>query len=643
MVYVHMHYMKSWLVSCATYIAVYIEIMVLLFYYYGPRFMAEKPVSAAIDIAYYILTFVWFTICCILAARTHEMTERKSFHSQYQQEKETEEWKRFLQNIPEPIIFARAGVINFFNPATLKLFDIPSGQEGTFEWKREQVIEQLGKIKKRRTKEPLRGFIENSSSDVGVDTLFVYKKKTGKHFITIKCVKTEGDAEVIEYLFHDVTALKDLERSMAKDQCFDILLATASHDIRTPLNVMLGVIDVLEDYVNTNEGKEQINVARCCGQRMIYYLKGLTFIRQINTSTLAVNKKLFAPVDIAKGVVNTLGFSAQAKSLRLDFCVDEFVPKVMCSDKEMYSVILQNLLENAIKYTFSGSVKVDLSYNELTRTLVTSVIDTGIGMTAPQRSNVGVLFNKQKTLYNINPQGLGLGHFLAKTLSHKLDGELTIESEADKGTKAQFTVLNNPFEGACCERPMISVDSIPLSTDVRLSFACECTKVLLVDDEPFNLLVLSAYLSSINVKSDKAENGQIALDLIEKKRCTGKCCAGYSVIFMDINMPVMDGIEVTGIICEWARAGKIPQCFVIAVTAATELDNPSIYENYLTKGFTELCKGGCIIFCSVEAGAEGRVLTGTEKVHARIGWDLCKLNLLYYLCFVRICMIIITH
>eukprot|EP00831_Metopus_contortus_P012721 TRINITY_DN15117_c0_g1_i1.p1 TRINITY_DN15117_c0_g1~~TRINITY_DN15117_c0_g1_i1.p1 ORF type:complete len:188 (+),score=25.47 TRINITY_DN15117_c0_g1_i1:136-699(+) len=117
---------------------------------------------------------------------------------------------------------------------------------------------------------------------------------------------------------------------------------------------------------------------------------------------------------------------------------------------------------------------------------------------------------------------------------------------------------------------------------------CECRQVLLVDDEPLNSRVLEHYLHSINVQCDKAENGMIALTKIRQKMDTSKCCRGYNLIFMDINMPLMDGVETTREIQKMIQKKEIPQCIVIAVTAAIDLDQPEVYQRYLNFGFSHI-------------------------------------------------------
>ncbi len=646
MVYIHMHYIGGWLISLCTYLAVYAEIMFLLFYYYGHRLLNQGAVLSRIDCVYYFLTFGSFIGCSIFAIRTHELTDRQNFHAKYRQRQETEEWKRMLRDIPEPVILTLRGSVIFFNRATLEFFGMNPAAPGAVELPlangqedsslknallARAVLAQLDSIRKHKNRVSLLDIIENESQKAMDEDMFVYTRQGRKRHITIKCVKifigTGSDDRIVEYIFHDVTMLKDLEREKVKEDCFDILLATASHDIRTPLNAILGAADILEEHVDTPLEKAQLNVVRACGQKMLYYLKSLSFIREINTGLLCVTKRSFNPSEVAKSVVGTLEFGSQIRGLSLGFSVSPGVPRNVLSDKEMYSIILQNLLENSIKYTFVGGIKISINFNPATHHLCTTVTDTGIGMTAQQQKNLGTLFKKPRGTQGnkLNPQGLGFGMFLVKTLVQKLDGELLVKSAEKSGTSITFTAFcgapppecrlsggdesgdspvaeervplafTHAMTEAGAERAPIlkfSHNPRPHAVPFPVPYRCLCSKVLLVDDDPFSLNVLVEYLASIHVKADKAENGQLAIEMIEGKSDMQECCRGYSVVFMDINMPVMDGIEATERILELSRAGKIPKCFVVAVTAAIDLDKPDVYASYIAKGFAELCIDG---------------------------------------------------
>lgn len=587
-----MLYMKGWLIAMVTYGIVFIECLALLFGFYGARLASEEPLTAFIDISYYLVIFAWLIACSVFSVRSYEYSERRSFFDMKQQEKEIKEWKRLMEDLPEPVIFADQGEIQFCNRSARLLVSSNSGNENIDYAK---FLEDCSQIIEKGTKRKLSTIIKEKS--LLNESEFVYKKDNVKRNLQIKCVQTEASSGITEYIFNDITAVKALERTKVKEQCFDVLLATASHDIKTPLNIMLGILDGISDQTLTVNSKKQIKIAFNCGQRMLHYLKGLALIRHINLGTLGVDKRIFNPREIASGILQLLEYSANVKKITITMSITGDVPDIICSDKEMYTLILQNILENALKYTFIGSVDLNLAYSEETHMLKTTITDTGIGMTPEQLTNSGILFQKSRNRCSLNPQGLGLGLYLSKTLSSKLDGNLDIKSELGKGTQAIFTIRSFDHSEAIPEvrRMQMSMKSslkVPI-LQTNEHNKCKCPRVLIVDDEPLNLLVLGSYLNSVKIPFAQAENGKIALDLIEelinKPKCDFDECKGFKVVFMDINMPVMDGIQSTIKIKEIEKEGKIQPCTVVAVTAAAGLDDPEIYAKYISHGFTELC------------------------------------------------------
>ncbi len=606
-----MHYVKNWIVSLATYTVFFGEIMFLIMYYCGAHFMEEPLGGRIVDILYYVIVFTCFSVCSVYAIRVHELFERSTFYAKYQQGMEIKEWH---------------------NKSILQLFDVPyvsvSAKEDvenpSAESLRERVREQLACVKQKATKRPLKEIMTSGKfAELNEEPLFVYRKAEGqKTLLTIKCVQTENgstDEEegIVEYIFNNVTALKMLEKNKAKEKFLDMLLATASHDIRTPLNIILGVLDSLDDSVESAKGKELIGISRNCGQRMLHYIKGLSFIRKFHLGELAVEKTLLNPVDLVKSLLNNMEFSAHEKKLTFELAIDSKIPDTICSDKEMYSIVLLNLLENSLKYTFEGGVKVRLRHDPASAVLHTTVSDTGIGMTEEQRLSIGTLF-KPSNRRSINPQGVGIGLFLAKTLTQKMGGELRLDSQCNRGSTAEFSVVCYPPEEACAVRNHTSMlDTCPPTTmtQLPLTVECGCPKILLVDDEPLNLYVLSTYLDSIGLKADRAENGKIALDLIAR-RALKDCCKGYNIVFMDINMPVMDGVETTCKIRELVDKGQAPSpCYIVAVTAAAGLDNPAVCADYMEKGFTDLCMHPRVDQpYSAQAGPQGGFPSCTQQV-----------------------------
>ncbi len=616
--HISMLYMRSWLVALGSYVFSYSMVLTLMFYYYMPKFLSETTVAATIlDILYYSLLICWAACCSVMAIRAYELTDRRRYFSIKQQEKEIKEWKRLLEDLPEPVVFSHRGRISFFNSATLDMLgaaDTTTFAETSTELTSSMIVEGLRKIRMKGRNLTLLDFImEKVGTELTAEASFVYRKGTDKRNLTIRCTKpaSPGEDRLSGFIFHDMTAFKALQKNKVKERCFDVMLATASHDIRTPLNIMMGVLDMLEEYYPlSDECKKQVKVVRDCGQRMVLYLNGLTLISKIDTGTLELKKHTFRPAALAMGILDNMELSAQTKHLSLMTRFDPSLPDQVCADEEMYTVVLQNIMENALKYTFDGGATISLAYDQDTATLHTDVIDTGIGMSPEQVRDAGELFKKISC--ELNPQGIGLGLFLAKMLSRRMGGELKISSQQGRGTTVSFAVKTSPL----CEAVpnMLSASTMPLpwrdsklpttlslipesKAELELETVrviplvkacdCDCAKILIVDDEPLNLVVLAGYMKSLHTKVDQAENGQIAIDMIER-HAQKRCCQGYKVVFMDINMPVMDGIRATNIIRDYVKKGRIDKCSVVAVTAAARLDQPEVYGRYIAEGFAEL-------------------------------------------------------
>ena len=260
--------------------------MGLTIYYYGQRFLDEGIDSCIINLGYYFVTFGVYVSCSIFTVMMYELIKRQDFYRQYQEEQESKEWQKLLSDLPEPIIFMKEKNAIFYNDATVKLLELDSFYIDNCS---NMILDEISWLKEKNSKKPLNEYLQDLEPGINDTSLYTGWKNGKKKWINIKRITCKEEYEeegIVEYIFHDITAIKTLERDKYKEKCFDILLATTSHDIRTPLNLILGVVEVLADFVKTPVGIEQIDIARCCGQRMLVYLKGLEFLRQINLGSL---------------------------------------------------------------------------------------------------------------------------------------------------------------------------------------------------------------------------------------------------------------------------------------------------------------------------------------------------------------------
>ena len=231
------------------------------------------------------------------------------------------------------------------------------------------------------------------------------------------------------------------------------------------------------------------------------------------------------------------------------------MPKYIVIDDKRLNQIVYNFMENALKYTFVGSVslncKANLSQIEI------AIVDTGIGIKSDKQSKIFKIFECSG-----KSEGIGLGLYISKMLALKMGGDITFSSQEGSGTA--FTL--------CVPYKVRSNSDITLGSKLELAIDKCCPTVLIVDDNNFNLEVMESMLRKSNISCDKALNGRMALEKIVQSQ-QRKCCPPYGLVLMDCNMPVMDGYEATEKITQMISEKMIAPTTVIGVTAYTSTEH----------------------------------------------------------------------
>ena len=250
--------------------------------------------------------------------------------------------------------------------------------------------------------------------------------------------------------------------------------------------------------------------------------------------------------------------------------------------------------------------------------LSTTVEDTGCGIDDEKMTTLFQLYGGISTANEYNPQGMGLGLSLCKRLTKALGGEISVSSQVGVGCAFTFTIQHSVTDRVATQNeslPKIKEERSPTGVNQRIKILvpesskminmatalaknrrnsimvlpmprCRCSQVLVVDDESINRFVIKSYLSSIEIDTDEAENGQVALEKVAKK-AESTCCKGYKLIVMDINMPVMDGTTATGKLIESFEKDQSIKAPIITVTAANMQSKADI-EALLSVGFVDI-------------------------------------------------------
>lgn len=323
-------------------------------------------------------------------------------------------------------------------------------------------------------------------------------------------------------------------------------LSNISHEIRTPLNGVLTTAELLEKTPLDGRQKKYLDIIRNAGALLFNLLNDVLDLSKIEMHRFELNE---SPYNLRKTINFTADLfrtAAIQKGLRLNVRISPDLPEYVLGDVHRFSQILSNLIGNAIKYTEKGGIEVHarMQDSEGRPSLRIDVHDTGIGV--PEKL-LGVIFDRFTQAHETTRiAGTGLGLAICKSLVGLMGGEIGVTSEEGKGSTFWFTLPLRPQSAPTEES---AADPVSDGAGVK---GC---KVLLAEDVEANRVVIADMLSWLGCSVDVAENGQEALE----------CCAGtqYDLIFMDCNMPVMNGYDATRKIRELYG----PDVPVVAVSA----------------------------------------------------------------------------
>jgi signal transduction histidine kinase len=344
-------------------------------------------------------------------------------------------------------------------------------------------------------------------------------------------------------------------------------LAKISHELRTPLNGISGFTQLLEKKPSmTKEDKQQLGIIKQCSENLLKLINDILDISVIESQQITVEKNEFNFTDLLVDCIQLCKLRADEKDLKV-ITENRCVAQDFLGDEKRIRQILLNLIDNAVKYTSKGTVKVTASYEN--GLLEISVADTGCGMAGQDLTHIFSPF-VQLNGKNFTDEGIGLGLSITKELVNIMDGELTVNSQPGVGSTF-FVSLPLPV---CVQNQMGAVANL---TDEGVDF----TRIyaLVVDDGEINLLFLESMLGQIGCKVDCARDGREALALIEQNT--------YDLALIDLNMPVMSGLDLVKIIRQ--RQLKLK---TVAISAYTDDDkiNEAIdagFNRYLTKPVDE--------------------------------------------------------
>ncbi|MBF0163777.1 MAG: PAS domain S-box protein [Magnetococcales bacterium] len=449
---------------------------------------------------------------------------------------------------------------------------------------------------------------------------WMHRRNDGRNFPAEVLLSTVilNDKTVILAVVRDISERREAERNIllaknaaeAANQDKTTFLATMSHEIRTPMNGLLGMADLILRTSLTPKQRHYVETIHRSGRTLLRIINDILDLSKIQAGRLGVELLRFNLNEVFHDINDLFLISAKHKGLELRFETEDVCQNYLLGDPYRLNQILFNLLSNAIKFTEEGSVCLSvevLEDREADLLLRFSVIDTGIGIATEFQNRLFQAFSQEDSSVSRKFGGTGLGLAITQKLVAMMDGELGVESQFGQGSTFWFTArFGKQQKGDRREIAAWEADQrLPNPDNIHFK-----GHILLVEDNLVNQEVAVATLELFGCQVTVADNGQRALAVV---RNAG---TAFDAIFMDCEMPILDGFETTIRLRQLENKMGFPHTPIIALTAhvleeSRQQCKAAGMDDYLRKPFSQTDLGAILYRWMPKASRHARTTAAT--------------------------------
>eukprot|EP00742_Colponemidia_sp_Colp-10_P011576 GILJ01012886.1.p1 GENE.GILJ01012886.1~~GILJ01012886.1.p1 ORF type:complete len:1054 (+),score=128.72 GILJ01012886.1:340-3501(+) len=585
-------------------------------------FLCEVPVciSASRVSVSHLNEYISFALPCFLitlwVAFVLENEARVNFLFRLRLRDNEKQWRDILETCPDGVIVQTRQGVKYANKSACNFGDTHGNStssesesarvKGSVSGKTakrfgqwtEQVLKQLGV----ESTQLLDDILES------IPPTEVYLRHTDEsrpQFIEVTGTRTTWCGEPAAlFVMRDVSERKQRDNLRLAEKTKSILIATVSHEFRTPLNGILGMLQLLADFDMTAEARKFLKIAFTSGKLLLNLINDMLDMSKIEAGKFELTIQRFNIRFSIEEITEIFSFQAAEKKVSLELQMDDDVPEVAYGDIRRVQQILLNLVSNALKFTKKGGIviRVKLDSSDSTHCIVRfEVQDTGPGI---KEADVGTLFSVFGMIQDTksdNPSGSGLGLNICKQLCQYMGGDISVKSVYGLGSTFAFTIrlalsgtaalprndsmswafssdagsspearktprvsssstLSLPSDFAPLQRS-VSNGSPSCMADLR---SCGKTTILLVEDNDFNAMVATTMLNKDRFTVLLAKDGVESVDLYKEHRDR------ILMVLMDCNMPRMNGFQATGLIRAYEKELHVPPIAIVGLTAAAD-------------------------------------------------------------------------